>query len=59
MTELPNCHEGPPRYYRLRSTMTPQGWSFVLGEPSDYQEVDEEERNRGPVIVEKGKKTDD
>ena len=52
MTELPNCHEGPPRYYRLRSTMTPQGWSFVLGEPSDYQEVGEDEKDRGPVIVE-------
>jgi len=32
--------------------MTPQGWSFVLGEPSDYQEVGEDEKDRGPVIVE-------
>ena len=41
--------EGPPRYYLPICIRTPLGF---LGGPSGYMEVDEDERDRGPVIVE-------
>jgi len=41
--------EGPPRYYLPVCVNTPLGF---IGGPSGYQEVGEDERDRGPVIVE-------
>lgn len=44
-----NCREGPPRYYRPVCARTSLGF---VGGPSGYMEVGEDERERGPVIVE-------
>ena len=41
-------HEGPPRYFLPICVQTPMGF---LGGPSGYQEVGEDERDRGSVIV--------
>ena len=49
VTELPTCHEGPPRYYLPVCVETPLGF---IGGPSGYMEVGKDERDRGPVIVE-------
>jgi len=44
----PDVSEGPPRYYLPVCVLTPVGF---VGGPSGYQEVGENEKERGPVIV--------
>ena len=40
--------EGPPRYFLPVCVCTPLGF---IGGPSGYQEVGEDEQERGPVLV--------
>ena len=42
-----NTHEGPPRYFLPVCVLTSAGF---IGGPSGYQEVGEDEQNRGPII---------
>lgn len=49
MTLQPELTLGPARYFRPVCVRTPLGF---VGGPTDYREVGEEERERGPIIVE-------
>jgi len=51
--DCPSCgdnklHEGPPRYFLPVCVRTALGF---VGGPSGYQEVGEDEQERGPVLV--------